>query len=80
MESHLPPSVRFLTCTFAERKADKLIEKGTICKMARGRMVRWLAEHSITAPEDIRAFADLGYCYSESDSTENNFVFIREKA
>lgn len=79
VEPHLPPSVRFLTCTFAERKADKLIEKGTICKMARGRMVRWLAEHSITAPEDIRAFADLGYCYSEPDSTENNFVFLRGK-
>lgn len=77
VEPHLPPSVRFLTCTFGEWKDGKVIEKGTICKMARGQMVRWLAENNITSREDIRAFTDLGYRFSPDQSTENNDVFIK---
>ena len=77
VESYLPPAVRFLTCTFGERKGEKIIEKGTMCKMARGQMVRWLAENGITEPEDIKSFTDLDYRYSPAYSAQNNFVFIR---
>ena len=56
---------------------DKLLEKGTMCKMARGQMVRWLAENRVTAPEDIRAFRDLGYEYAEEYSDENHYIFIK---
>ncbi|MGN1004390.1 MAG: peroxide stress protein YaaA [Oscillospiraceae bacterium] len=77
VEPHLPPSVRFLTCTFGELKDGKVIEKGTQCKMARGQMVRWLAENNVTDPGNIRDFADLGYRFSPAHSTENNAVFIK---
>lgn len=77
VEPHLPASVRFLSCTFGELKEGRVMEKGTLCKMARGQMVRWLAENNITDPEDIRAFADLGYRFSPEHSTENNDVFIK---
>ena len=77
VEPHLPPTVRFLTCTFGELKDGKVIEKGTVCKMARGQMVRWLAENNITAPEDIPAFDQLDYRYSPRHSTENHYVFIK---
>lgn len=73
---HLPPTVRFLTCTFGERKNGKVIEKGTMCKMARGQMVRWLAENQITSPADIREFGELEYRFSPAESTEDHFVFI----
>ena len=79
VEPHLPPAVRFLTCTFGELKGGKVIEKGTMCKMARGQMVRWLAENNVTDPADIKNFADLDYRFSGTRSTENNYVFIREK-
>ena len=79
VEPHLPPAVRFLNCTFGELKGGKVVEKGTMCKMARGQMVRWLAENNITDPEDIKDFADLDYRFSSAHSTENNYVFIREK-
>ena len=79
VEAHLPPAVRFLTCTFGELKGDRVVEKGTMCKMARGQMVRWLAENNVTAPADIKKFADLDYRFSSAHSTENNYVFIREK-
>ena len=78
VETHLPLDVRFLTCTFGELKGGKVIEKGTMCKMARGQMVRWLAENNVTDPEDIKDFADLDYRFSNARSTENNYVFIRK--
>ena len=78
VEPHLPPAVRFLTCTFGELKDDKVIEKGTMCKMARGQMVRWLAENNITDPENIKRFADLDYRFSSVRSTVNDYVFIRK--
>lgn len=49
VEPRLPKPVRFLTCTFGEWKNGKVIEKGTMCKMARGQMVRWLAENNVTS-------------------------------
>ena len=78
VEPHLPSSVRLLRCTFGERKGSKIVEKGTMCKMARGQMVRWLAENNVTDPADIREFHDLGYRYTPAESGENHYIFIKE--
>lgn len=77
VEPYLPSPVRFLTCTFGELKNGKPVEKGTMCKMARGQMVRWLAANSVTRPEDIRNFNELDYTYAPEYSEENNYVFIK---
>ena len=74
---YLPSSVRFITCVFGEEKEGKVIEKGTMCKMARGEMVRYLAEHQITDPEQIRTFDRLGYRFDPNRSDEKTFVFIQ---
>ncbi len=76
---YLSKSVSFLTCTFGEWKENKVVEKGTICKMARGEMVRWLAENAVTNPETIKSFNRLGYTYHHGLSTEDNFVFIKKE-
>ena len=77
VEPYLPKSVRFLTCTFGEWKDGKVIEKGTMCKMARGQMVRWLAENNVTNWTDIRAFDQLGYRFQPELSDENHDVFLK---
>ena len=77
VEPHLPKSVRFLTCTFGEWKDGKVIEKGTMCKMARGQMVRWLAENNVTSWADIRAFDQLGYRFQPELSNESHNVFLK---
>ena len=74
VEPYLPETVRFITCTFGERKDGKVIEKGTMCKMARGQMVRWLAENSITDAAGIRAFDQLDYRFQPDLSAENHLV------
>ncbi len=78
VEPHLPGNVRFVTCIFGEWKGGKVIEKGTQCKMARGQMARWMAEHKIEDPENLRAFDQLGYCFHGDLSAENHFVFLKQ--
>lgn len=78
LKPHLPPSLHVLTCTFGEVRDGKVVEKGTLCKMARGYMVRWLAEHNITERWDIRQFNALGYQFTRAYSTDRNHVFIKE--
>ncbi len=78
ISKYLPDSVRFLTCLFGEEKAGKILEKGTLCKMARGEMVRFLAENNITDPEEIKAFRRLNYRFSPTLSDGKTLVFLRD--
>lgn len=77
VKKYLDPGVRFITCTFGELSGEKIIEKGVYVKMARGEMVRYMAENSIESPEDIRGFDRLGFCYDENKSDKNNYVFLK---
>ena len=79
VSKYLPDHVRMVTCVFGEEKDGKVIEKGTMCKMARGEMVRFMAERQIEAIEEIKAFDRLEYSYSDQWSDENTFVFIKKK-
>ena len=80
VSKHLPDHVRMITCVFGEEKDGKIIEKGTMCKMARGEMVRFMAEHQIEDVEAIKAFDRLDCHYSEERSDETTYVFIKETA
>ena len=77
VSKYLPEHVRFITCVFGEEKDGKVLEKGTMCKMARGEMVRFLAEHQVEDPEQIKTFDRLEYRFDASRSDGNTFVFLR---
>ena len=77
VSKYLRPEIRFITCVFGEEKDGKIIEKGTMCKMARGEMVRYMAEHQITKPEDIRTFNRLDYAFDPEHSDESTYVFVK---
>ncbi len=74
---HRPPEKRLVTCVFGERKDGRIIEKGTLCKMARGEMVRFLAQWRAEEPEALRDFDRLGYRFSPADSTPAAYVFLK---
>lgn len=80
VSGHWKNGDRLITCRFCERKNGKLIEKGTLCKMARGEMVRYLAEHRIENPEEIKAFDRLGYRFDHSESDDAAYTFIQEES
>ena len=73
---HLPASVRLITCVFGSVTNGKIVEKGTMCKMARGEMVRFLAEELITDPEGVKRFDRQYYRYAPEYSDDNTFVFL----
>lgn len=75
----LKPEDRFVTCVFGEQKNGKIIQKGTLAKMARGEMVRFLAERNAQQPEDAMAFDRLGFRYHEELSRDKEFVFLKEE-
>lgn len=71
------PGTKFITCVFGEIKGDKVIEKGTLAKMARGEMVRYLAQNKICDLEGLKRFDKLEYKYSQEKSNERTYVFIK---
>ena len=79
VERYLTEKDRFITITFCEESDGKLVTKGTYAKMARGDMVRFLAEEKIEEPEELKRYRRLGYAFREELSTETEYVFERIK-
>ncbi|WKL02863.1 peroxide stress protein YaaA [Paenibacillus amylolyticus] len=73
----LSEETRFITCVFGQTVNGKLVEKATWAKMARGEMVRYMAEHKITDVKDVRNFDRLNFAFSEERSDESTYVFIQ---
>ena len=78
IEKYLGEEDEFLTCIFGEEKNGKIIQKGTQAKMARGEMVRFMAENQIEDFEDLKAFDRLDYKFAPEKSTDKEFVFIKQ--
>ena len=77
IEKYLTAQDTYITITFCEKSGNKLVTKGTYAKMARGEMVRYMAEIQIENPEEIKRFNRLGYVYREDLSTDLEYVFER---
>lgn len=76
IEKYLTRDDTFITCIFAELKDGKLLQNGVHVKMARGEMVRFMAEYDIHDPEKLKDFDRLHYHFSKEHSSENTFVFL----
>ena len=79
VSKYLPDTARFITCVFGEENDGKVIEKGTMCKMARGEMVRFMAQYQIEKPDQIKSFDRLNYRFDESRSDDSTYIFLRDR-
>ena len=77
IEKYVGKGDLFVTCIFGELIDEKVVQKGTLAKMARGEMVRFLAENQVDTLEDVKQFQGLGYHLSEELSSAKEFVFIK---
>lgn len=77
IEKYLSPKDTFITCVFGTLKDSKVRVKATEAKMARGLMVRYLAQNTIENIDDIKNFSDMSFKFSEEHSTSNEFVFLK---
>ncbi len=73
---YLTGNTKLINCVFGQLIDGKVVEKGTLAKMARGEMVRFMAENNIERVEDIKKFTRLNYAYKDELSDDNNYVFI----
>ncbi|QWT17226.1 YaaA family protein [Collinsella sp. zg1085] len=78
---HLPAHTHITSCIFASNiKCGKPIQRATASKIARGSMVRWMAEHNIQDAQELIHF-DVGYhLHTElsdvSTDTHTQLVFV----
>lgn len=90
VEKYLAPDDIFINIVFGEYKKNKdgelqldkkgnpkIITKATPAKMARGEMVRFMAENKVEAIEDIKSFNIGGFAYQETLSSDSCLVFIK---
>lgn len=85
VEPYLTPDITYLTCVFGTQEPDKKGElkvkvKATEAKMARGEMVRFMAEGGIEDLEELKGFNRLGYSFCEALSSESEYLFIKKRA
>lgn len=77
VEKYLQPEDRLITIVFGELAGGRVRQKGTLAKMARGEMVRYLAEGGVTDLERFKDFAGMGYQFAEEYSTGTEWTFLR---
>ncbi|CAM3197994.1 peroxide stress protein YaaA [Lactiplantibacillus plajomi] len=76
---YLAPDQPMIDIVFASWVNGKLKTKATLAKMARGEMVRFLAEHQVADVKGIQAFDHPDYQFDAERSTADRFVFIYQK-
>ena len=77
IEKYLLPEDIYFTCVFGEISGGKMVQKGVYAKMARGEMVRFMAEKQIKDPDEVKKFDRLGYKFRADLSDERTFVFLK---
>lgn len=77
IERHLKSNDKFITCLFYENVNGKFKQKATLAKMARGSMVRFLAENNIDNIYDIKKFNDFGFSFNNDMSSEDKLIFVK---
>lgn len=78
IKRYVEDDVLFVTCVFGELQEGKVKEKGVYVKMARGEMVRYMAENNIQKIEEIKTFTRLGFCFSKSLSNDHTYIFLKK--
>lgn len=74
---YLSDGRRLVTCVFGELIDGRVKQKATLAKMARGNMVRYLAENGIADLAGVKDFNIAGYRYYPQYSSTDRIVFIK---
>lgn len=78
IEPWLQPQDTMVTCVFGEEQDGKVKVKATAAKMARGSMVRYLAQRQAETVEEVKGFGEMGYQYQERFSDAKTLVFTKK--
>lgn len=73
---YVQPAVRFVSVRFGEFANGRVRQKGTFAKMARGEMVRYMAENQISDLDSLRHFDALGLRYADALSDDSTLTYL----
>jgi uncharacterized protein len=68
--------LRVITPVFLEERADGEKTISFLAKRARGAMARFVADHHLTDPQDLRGFTIAGYAFDASRSSHDRMIFV----
>lgn len=77
IRKYIQPNIKIVKCYFMEETSNGYKEKGVYVKIARGEMVRYLAEQQADSLDMVKKFNRLGYCFQEHLSNDECYVFVR---
>ena len=78
VKPYLSQGRQLITVEFQELKNGKWKTIGVHAKMARGEMVRYIAEKQIKNPTDLQDFNDFEFQFEPDVSTKDHYVFRTE--
>lgn len=67
----------FVTVKFLININGKYLQCATISKQARGRMIRYIAQHQVNSIDELIKFNDMGFLYNANESTNTELVFLK---
>lgn len=78
VKSYLTTNQKMIDVIFADKVDGKLKVKATLAKMARGEMVRYLAEHNVHTIQGVTQFDHPDWHYDAEHSDDQQLLFIRQ--
>lgn len=75
VSSYLNEERKMITVDFQEERKGKWRTIATHAKMARGEMVRFMAEKQIKKPAELQGFHDFDFQFDEEASSADHYIF-----
>jgi len=79
VEACPPANARIITVDFKDEGPRGLSFNSFGAKRARGMMSRWICEHRIEKPEDLKGFDSDNYQFRADGSEEDHWLFVRDR-
>ena len=79
LKKYLKKDQKLLTLTFKENRNGKIRSIVSYTKQMRGRMLKYLINKKIKDPEEIKKIILCDYIYDPYNSTDDEFIYVREE-
>lgn len=78
IKRYLKPNDNLINVVFGQMIDGKVKTKATLAKMARGQMVRFMAENNVQSLSELKQFNELNYSFMPNLSTQDKLVFLND--
>ena len=79
LKKYLKKDQKLLTLTFKDDRNGKIRSIVSYTKQMRGRMLKYLINNKIKDPEEIKKISLCDYIYDPYNSTDDEFIYVREE-